>query len=94
MISACGLKCKECQFYNNPCSGCYNVEGKTFWAKDYTPNGICQLYNCSILKNNYKNCGDCRELPCQMFQDLKDPNITEEKHIKMIDIRVKNLNKN
>jgi hypothetical protein len=31
---------------------------------------------------------DCSELPCQMFREMKDPNITEEQHQKSIAVRV------
>lgn len=87
-VSACGLKCNECQFYNNPCSGCYKVEGKTFWAKESMPNKICTLYDCAINERKYKSCGNCTELPCKQFKELKDPNITEEEHINSIKKRV------
>ena len=93
LISACGLRCTECQFYNNPCLGCYKVEGKTFWAKDHLDDGICPLYNCSINDRNYNSCGDCKELPCKKFHDLKDPNVSEEKHSLMIKERIVNLKK-
>ena len=88
MVSACGLTCTGCQFYKNPCNGCYEVKGKTFWAEELMPNKICILYNCSINEKEYKKCGNCKELPCKKFKELKDPNITEEEHIKSIKERV------
>ena len=91
LISACGLICNDCQFYNNPCNGCYEVKGKTFWAKEAIPGGICPLFDCSINNRNYKSCGDCDELPCAKFKDLKDPNISDEEHQKMIKKRTKVL---
>lgn len=94
-VSACGLICKDCNFHNNPCKGCYQVKGETFWAKDHTKNGICPLYNCSINKKKLNHCGECSKLPCHIFNDLKDPNISKEEHIESINQRVeklKNLN--
>ena len=76
MVSACGLICSGCQFYKNLCNGCYKVKGKTFGAEELMPNKICILYNCSITEKEYKSCGNCKE--------LKDPNITEEEHIRSI----------
>jgi hypothetical protein len=94
VLSACGLICTNCQFYNNPCSGCYQVEGKTFWAQEAKQEKICPLYDCSVNKNGFYNCGECLDLPCKKFLELKDPNIAEEEHIKSISDRVKNLQKN
>ena len=33
ILSACGLKCDECEFFNKTCTGCHMVKGSTFWAK-------------------------------------------------------------
>ena len=93
MISACGLICTDCPFYNNPCLGCYKVEGKTFWAIDHLPGKICPLFDCSINQKSFSNCGDCNELPCQKFTDLKDPSISEEEHKTSIAKRVEILTK-
>lgn len=94
LLSACGLICSDCQFYNNPCNGCYQVDGKTFWAQQAIPEKICPLYNCSVIKKGFYNCAECQDLPCKKFLELNDPNITEEEHIKSISNRVKNLQKN
>lgn len=93
-ISACGLICNDCHFFKNLCTGCFNVKGKPFWAKEATANGICQLFDCSVNQRGYRNCGDCIDLPCQMFLDLKDPNISQEEHEKSIEQRVKVLKGN
>ena len=91
LLSACGLNCNDCPFFSNPCLGCYEVKGRPFWTKDASPNGICQLFDCSVNQNGYKNCGSCTDLPCQMFRDLKDPAISQEEHEKNIEQRVKVL---
>ena len=93
-ISACGLICNDCPFFKNPCTGCFDVKGKTFWAKEATAKGICQLYDCSVNQRRYENCGDCSELPCQMFKDQKDPNISQKEHNESIVKRVKILKNN
>lgn len=91
IISACGLLCEDCDYFNNDCQGCYIVKGSTFWAKEIMPDKICPLYKCSIIDRKYNNCGQCSELPCQKFIDLKDPNISDERHNKSIDERVSRL---
>jgi len=94
LISACGLICNECPFFEKDCKGCFAVEGKTFWAADAMPNGTCSLFDCSVNTRKYKNCGACAELPCKMFTDLKDPNSSEEEHQKTLIERVKRLKQN
>jgi hypothetical protein len=88
ILSACGLKCDECEFYGKNCAGCLNVKGSTFWAKEMMPDKVCPLYDCSVNRKKYSNCGGCSELPCKMFREMKDPNSTEEEHQKSIGMRV------
>ena len=94
ILSACGLICDECEFYNKTCTGCKNVKGSTFWAKEMMPSKVCPLYDCSVNTRNYKDCGDCAELPCKMFREMKDPNSTEEEHQKSLLTRVSLLRAN
>lgn len=90
-ISACGLFCNDCPFFNKDCKGCYNLKGSPFWTKQATKTGICPIYDCSINQKTYSNCGECNELPCQIYIQLKDPNITDKEHQESIQKRVKNL---
>lgn len=83
-----GLDCQECRFYQTSCNGCRAVEGRPFW----TDTG-CELFICCSEKAYY-SCGDCPELPCKQFTDLKDPNISDEEHLKELDKRVKRLRSN
>ena len=50
-------------------------------------------FDCSINKKGFSSCGDCSELPCQKYNDLRDPSIPEEEHIASIGKRVKILKK-
>jgi hypothetical protein len=52
---------------------------------------LCPLYKCATIDKRYKNCGQCAELPCKKFTDLKDPNISNEQHHKSINERVSRL---
>lgn len=79
-ISACGLICEDCEFFNKTCAGCYNVKGSTFWAVEMMPQKVCPLYNCAINEKGFLNCGDCSELPCKMFVEMKDPALSDQEH--------------
>ena len=89
-ISNCGSICGECEYFKTKCVGCYEIKGKTFWT-DELPDKICPLFNCSINEKHLNNCGDCNDLPCEMFNELKDPNTSDEEHHKMLAIRVSRL---
>jgi hypothetical protein len=92
-ISACGIKCEVCEFFNKSCTGCIHVKGSPFWAKEIV-GGVCPLYDCAVNSMGYKNCGECSDLPCQMFLEMKDPNSTEEEHQASILTRVLRLRSN
>ena len=92
-LSVCGLKCNECEFFNTTCAGCVRVKGSTFWAKEMMPSKVCPLFDCAVNTKNFKNCGECKDLPCQLFLNMKDPNSSEEEHRASIGKRV-NLLKN
>lgn len=79
-LSACGLIFDECEFYVKECNGCIAVKGQTFWAKEMMPDKTCPLFNCSVNDKGFKSCGDCEELPCKMFREMKDPNSSDEEH--------------
>jgi hypothetical protein len=88
ILSTCGLKCNDCEYFNVTCTGCRSVKGSTFWAKDMMPTKVCPLYDCSVNKKGFKDCGECSELPCALFLNMKDPNTTNEEHKKSIGVRV------
>ncbi len=93
-ISACGIDCSKCSYFKITCDGCIAVKGSPFWAKDFFPGKICSLYECAVIKNSFKNCGQCNELPCKMYVELKDPNMSDEEHKKSIVERVQRLKQN
>ena len=94
ILSACGLMCDECEFFTNTCQGCHEVEGSTFWAKETVASKICPLYSCSVKNREFKDCGDCAELPCKCFREMKDPDTSDEDHLRMLELRVERLLKN
>jgi hypothetical protein len=87
-ISACGLICDECEHFNVSCTGCHMVKGQTFWAKEMMPTKTCPLYDCGINSRKFTDCGECKELPCSLFVQMKDPNSTDEQHKEMLVKRV------
>lgn len=88
MLSTCGLKCNECEFWEKTCAGCRNVKGSPFWAVEMIPSKVCPLYDCAVNQRGLKDCGDCAELPCASFLQMKDPAISDEEHQRMIGVRV------
>jgi hypothetical protein len=94
ILSCCGLQCNDCEFFGTTCQGCHQVMGKTFWAVTGLPTGVCPLFDCAVNKKNLKNCGECSDLPCETFLQMKDPSTTEEEHRKGIIERVTRLTSN
>lgn len=87
-ISVCGVDCSSAPCFGEMCAGCNAVEGKTFWAKDHLPTGVCTIYDCVKVQKGYNNCGECADLPCDIYFALKDPSMTEEEHKAGIERRV------
>jgi len=90
-ISFCGLNCNDCEFLGNKCNGCKAIKGQTFWALEMMPTKTCPLYDCAVYQRKYKDCGDWKELPCDLFLKMKDPNSTEQEHKESLKKRVKIL---
>ena len=89
MLSPCGIDCEQCEYFDS-CGGCYTIEGKPFYIKDFGVE-VCPMYECPVVKKGYKSCAECPELPCQIFYDWKDPSMTDEEHIGSINSRVEIL---
>lgn len=89
-LTICGVDCGTCPIYQKECPGCDTLKGQVFWAKQHF-DGFCPLYECAVTKNNFRNCNDCSELPCSLYYNVKDPSISDEENIKIVNIRVNNL---
>lgn len=90
-LSVCGLVCDECPYYSKPCKGCREVKGAPFWVEEIESDN-CELYHCSS-ERGFRSCGDCAELPCRSFRQLKDPGISDEEHLMELERRVQRLRK-
>lgn len=90
MLTLCGIYCDECQYFEKSCSGCQASEGKPFWLQ-FAQIDRCRLHKCCVDEKKFESCGQCPELPCDIFFELKDPGMSEEAHRKSIDERVRCL---
>ncbi len=89
MVTVCGLYCNECHSYQGECNGCREVSGKPYWVQ-YIGEEVCPIFNC-CEDMGIVNCGKCNDIPCKKWYDLKDPNLSEEEHLKSINERVAEL---
>lgn len=93
MLNVCGADCIGCPSLNKECQGnCGAIKGKVYWAK-YLGVEVCPVYAC-VESKKFNTCGDCDQLPCETWQTLKDPSMTDEQHQKSIRDRVVLLKKN
>ena len=90
VFSPCGIDCDECPFKEQCGGDCFACEGKPFYIKDF---GIetCLIYDCAVNQKGFKTCGECDELPCQIWYEWKDPEMTEEAHLQSIKDRAELL---
>jgi hypothetical protein len=91
----CGAVCSECnkseELKNNPCKGCNSIKGQVFWTA-YMNLTTCPIYSC-IETKKLKHCGECEELPCDIWIAIKDPSVSDEWHKQNIAERVELLKK-
>lgn len=85
VIARCGLDCRECYAYPEQCPGCEAVVGKPFWTEE-VGGETCFIYKCCADKA-HAHCGRCDELPCKAWYELKDPSLSDEEHLRMIEQR-------
>ncbi|MCL1797874.1 MAG: DUF3795 domain-containing protein [Eggerthellaceae bacterium] len=86
-LSPCGINCDECSDKEKCGGSCHAIKGKPFYIKDFGFE-VCALYDCPVNKKGYQTCGECPELPCQIFYEWKDPSMSEEAHLQSVKDRV------
>ena len=89
-LTPCGFNCEECPVKEQCGEGCFACEGKPFYIKDFGLE-TCLIYDCAVNQKGFKNCGECSELPCQIWYDWRDPEMTEEAHLQSINDRAELL---
>ena len=88
LISCCGSDCSACYCYGDMCKGCDALCGKVFHA----PEGkACPIYDCCRNQNNFRSCGECEKLPCDLILGTRDPSLSEEEFLKTVEERVRRL---
>lgn len=86
-ISCCGIVCSDCPEHRCGCTGCRAAEGKPPWLGEAGLE-MCPLYRCAVHGREFKNCGECFELPCARFFELKDPVLSDGEFKKSVEDRV------
>lgn len=87
-LSCCGTECETCGFLGNACQGCNASCGKVFHAP---PGKACPIYECCVKKKRLVNCAACDQLPCSIWRDTRDPQLSPEAFEASIAERVNHL---
>ena len=82
----CGIYCGECSFLGQQCKGCGYIDGKPFWTS-HMPTSICPLHDCCRNQKELEHCGLCADFPCEVFFELRDPNMSDEEFEKSLEDR-------
>ena len=100
-MNPCGFLCQECPLWVKDCPGCSESRGHPVWAAHMDADAVqeegvvdetCPIYTCCAEKD-LKHCGPCQEIPCETWINLKDPTVSQEKHLQWIAERVERLKK-
>lgn len=87
-LSCCGADCAACPLLASACQGCNEASGRVFHA----PEGkVCPIYACCVGKHRYATCASCGEVPCTIWRETRDPNLSDEAFEASIQTRVGNL---
>lgn len=73
----CGLYCGNCDFMGVQCSGCLQTHGKPFWTAQVKME-TCPMYDCCVNEKHLEHCGLCSTFPCDSFNTLRDPSLSDE----------------
>ncbi|WP_363292670.1 DUF3795 domain-containing protein [uncultured Ruminococcus sp.] len=88
-VSVCGIDCSVCYcFEKSMCTGCDSNKGKVFHCP---PDTECAIYGCCVTKHGYRDCSECGELPCEIWNSTRDPKYSDEEFAKNIADRVEML---
>lgn len=73
-LTVCGLECAACPLYRQNCPGCNECAGRVFHAPAGKP---CPLYACAAHRRRRTGCGGCPQAPCPLWEQVRDPALTE-----------------
>lgn len=88
-IAVCGLNCGICEHFEKNCKGCQTHAGKVFWA-EAAGLPACPIYACAAAKG-YSHCGQCAQMPCGIWEGLREDHVTDEEHAANLAMRQQNL---
>ena len=88
-VSCCGTDCSACEYRTTLCGGCNETGGMPFHCETEP----CSIYKCVILEKGLKNCAQCREVPCGIWQETRDPRFSDEAFAENIRQRLELLKK-
>ena len=88
-LTACGLECADCPLYQEDCPGCNECAGRVFHAP---PGKPCPLYAFAVNRKHRTGCGGCADAPCALWEQVRDPALSEEEFRASVAARLKNLN--
>ena len=83
-LSVCGTDCSACPLHGNLCAGCNEACGKVFHAPEGKP---CPIYGCCANRHRFATCASCDQMPCDVWQAVRDPSYTDEQFRKSIEDR-------
>lgn len=84
-FSVCGTDCGACYCYGKMCTGCNACGGKVFHA----PEGkSCAIYDCTVNRKGMINCGECGEVPCEIWMKTRDPKYSDEEFAENVRTRI------
>lgn len=87
-LSCCGTECQKCGYHGTICQGCNESQGKVFHAPE---GSACPIYACAVKKKRFATCNECPQLPCTIWSDTKDPQLSSEEFEQSIAERVNHL---
>ena len=89
-LSVCGTDCSTCYCYGEMCTGCNECGGKVF----HVPDGqTCGIYECSVNNRKLKNCGECGNVPCEIWMKTRDPKFADREFEDNVNGRIQALRK-
>lgn len=76
--AVCCLFCGSCINLGNGCEDRDDVKEKPFWT-ELIGIGISPVYDCCVNTRHYGHCGECSELLCDRYDQVKNPVIPEHR---------------
>lgn len=92
-FSPCGYDCAaECDEFGTTCGGCNTAHGVVSWL-GIVGAKICPVYDCVANKNKLAHCGKCGQMPCALYDDGRDPQMSDAQHTASVKQRAEFLSR-